>query len=152
MKSRHEGTSRALSSNKHASHMYGDTSNLGQRDDAADLKAEEKKEISSNLTMLRKKYDEFREASMKKEKEIALMRDELDKLKGVETGLRDDSDRYTGRLGQLKNNLDTAKLKLEEAVMNRKTYEHMLERMKVPHIFCLRVSHHRSRKTRFPTS
>jgi len=95
-----------------------------------DVTVDERKEISANLTGLKKKFDETRDTCNKKEKEINWMRTEIDKLRATDQFFKDDSIRNQTKCEQLKFSIDAQKLKLEEVLYSRSSYLHMLDRMK----------------------
>jgi len=57
---------------------------IDARKDDADFNLDEKKEISNNLTSLRKKFDETREICNRKEMDINRMRAEIEKMRNSE--------------------------------------------------------------------
>jgi len=101
----------------------------GRRGDV-DVTIDERKEISANLTGLKKKFDETREYCNKKEKEINWMRVELDKLKSTEQHFKDDSHKISSKTENLEGSIEAYSLKLEEAAERKRSYLHMLDRMK----------------------
>jgi hypothetical protein len=58
------------------------------------------------------------------------MKDSINGLKAKEDQILKDKTEADTRLFDLQSKLDGLKGKLEEAVLNKKTYEHMLENMK----------------------
>jgi len=101
----------------------------GRRGDV-DVTIDERKEISANLTGLKKKFDETREYCNKKEKEINWMRGELDKLKSTEQHFKDDSHKISSKTENLEGSIEAYSLRLEEANERKRSYLHMLDRMK----------------------
>jgi hypothetical protein len=95
-----------------------------------DVNIDERKEISANLTGLKKKFDETREYCNKKEKEINWMRGEIDKLKGTEQHFKDDSNKISSKTGDLESSIESYSIRLEEAAERKRSYLHMLDRMK----------------------
>mmetsp|Transcript_7870 Transcript_7870/g.8855 ORF Transcript_7870/g.8855 Transcript_7870/m.8855 type:complete len:575 (+) Transcript_7870:29-1753(+) len=103
---------------------------IDPRKDDTGFVLDEKKEVSTNLTLLRRKFDEVHDQCAKKEAEITNMRADIEKFKAEEELITGDGSSLARRFEQLRNAVETQKLKLEEAALSKASYEHLLERMK----------------------
>ena len=91
---------------------------------------DEKKELLDTLKDLRKKHDQLLEICKQKQKDIVHMKDNINTIKAKEDQILKDKSDADRKLSDLQATLANLKGKLEEAVQNKKTYEHMLENMK----------------------
>lgn len=95
-----------------------------------EIKIEPQQEIVGNLLSLRKSYDLLRNKSNQKEREIIDMKNEIEQMKIQEMTLEETAGDNTYKKSYLQNQHENIQQKLQEASVNRKTYEHIIERMK----------------------
>jgi hypothetical protein len=93
-------------------------------------KFDEIKEVHTNLAMLRKQNDDYRTQSMVKEKELQRFKDENNKLKLLENSLISTNTSVNSDLLSVKQEFDQAKQRFEDTVMTKKSYSHILTRLK----------------------
>ncbi|KAL4499805.1 hypothetical protein ABPG72_015154 [Tetrahymena utriculariae] len=93
-------------------------------------KKNQAKEVDGNLNSLKKSFNILRNKSDKREKEIQQMRSDIDKMKMQEKTLFIRTDGAGDVYSELEQEFESTKSLQEEAEMNKKTYEHMLDRMK----------------------
>lgn len=91
---------------------------------------DEMREVSVQLTIIRKKHDQTREANHKKRAEVERLKKEIEKLDVMASMTEGDQMNINARMEQLQNALDLTREKVEEELQNKKIYEHMLNRMK----------------------
>jgi hypothetical protein len=95
---------------------------------------EEIKEITLQLVMIRKAYDFILNENSQKRTQIEIMKKQITKLQNTTVIWHDDQTSISSRVSALRNQLESLKYRLEEEHQNNKTYEHMLNRMKLEHI------------------
>ncbi|CAG9333023.1 unnamed protein product [Blepharisma stoltei] len=115
---------KVMTAQNEASH-YSDPEN----DDVLD-NDEETKEVAAQLMMIRKRHDRTKEANNKKRQYLEKIRKELEKANSVASIAENDSKNLQGRLEQLKLSLENTRKKHEDEIRDKKTYLHVLDRMK----------------------
>lgn len=92
---------------------------------------DEMKEVHNNLGALRKQYDDYRTQALSKDKEIQKFKVENAKLKLVEEDLENQNINVFSELDEKKSEFQAAKLRFEESVQTKKSYNYILSRLKV---------------------
>lgn len=100
-----------------------------ENDDVLD-NDEETKEVAAQLTMIRKRHDKTKEVNSKKRQYLEKIRKELEKANSVANVAESDSKSLQSRLEQLKSSLDNTRKKHEDEIRDKKSYLHVLDRMK----------------------
>jgi len=98
--------------------------------DRGDVAKDEIKETSLNVLTLRKKLDETRELSVKKEQEITKLRSEIERMRTKEETISEGLLNAQTKLDRLNIALEHQNTKIEEAYMNKGVYSNMLDRTK----------------------
>mmetsp|Transcript_15582 Transcript_15582/g.22589 ORF Transcript_15582/g.22589 Transcript_15582/m.22589 type:complete len:502 (-) Transcript_15582:40-1545(-) len=91
---------------------------------------DEAKEVASQLTLIRKKHDKIKENNSKKKQHLERLKKELDKANSVANIAESDSKQLHNKIEQLKISLEQAKKLHEEENKNKRSYMHVLDRMK----------------------
>lgn len=91
---------------------------------------DEKKELHETLKDLKTKHDILKEQCMKKEKDIQRMQDQIKYIKAEDEELKKQENELTGKVESSKNGLRDIEIRLEQAHARKRTYEHILDRMK----------------------
>lgn len=91
---------------------------------------DEKKELHETLKDLKTKHDILKEQCMKKEKEIQRMQDQIKYIKTEDQELRKEETDLGTQVEDSKNALKEIEIRLEQAHAKKRTYEHILDRMK----------------------
>lgn len=107
-----------------------DTSFNGEGEEDLLNEDEEKKEVSMQLSLIRKKHDQARDANLKKKAYLEKLKQEIEKLDSVTQVTECDQKSLQARIEQLQEQLEATKLKQQEELQNKRIYEHMLDRMK----------------------
>ncbi|CAG9323248.1 unnamed protein product [Blepharisma stoltei] len=93
-------------------------------------KDDEMKEISLQLVMIRKKHDELKRENESKRMQLENLKKDLEKLTVVvSTGNAEDFS-FTNKISKLETAIEMAKIKIDEEMINKDSYEHVLQRMK----------------------
>mmetsp|Transcript_30633 Transcript_30633/g.30256 ORF Transcript_30633/g.30256 Transcript_30633/m.30256 type:complete len:257 (+) Transcript_30633:31-801(+) len=93
-------------------------------------KDDEMKEISLQLVMIRKKYDELKRENESKRMQLENLKKDLEKLTVVvNTGNAEDFS-FSNKISKLETAIEMAKIKIDEEMINKDSYEHVLQRMK----------------------
>lgn len=96
---------------------------------------EEIREVSTQLSLIRKRHDEARKETALKKAEIEQMKLEIKNFDEQKQFTEADSFAVQHRIDQLTLVLDSVKLKHEEEIQQQKIYDHMLDRMKTDSLF-----------------
>jgi hypothetical protein len=91
---------------------------------------EERREVSTQLAIIRKRHDQTKEANLRKRKQVEKLKQELDQVGTVTTAAEGEQKTLETRVEQLERALAAAQSKQEEEQQNKSSYEHMLDRMK----------------------
>ncbi|CAG9329788.1 unnamed protein product [Blepharisma stoltei] len=91
---------------------------------------EETKEVAAQLMMIRKRHDKTKEANAKKRQYLEKIKKELEKANSVANIAENDSKNLQQKLEQLKIALENTRKKHEDEIRDKKTYLHVLDRMK----------------------
>ena len=91
---------------------------------------DEKKELHETLKDLKTKHDILKEQCMKREKEISRMKDQIKYIRNEDMTLKREEVSLTDQVATSKQALEDIELRLEQAHSKKRTYEHMLDRMK----------------------
>ncbi|KAF4661147.1 hypothetical protein FOL47_006804 [Perkinsus chesapeaki] len=94
---------------------------------AADSAIEDVRRI---LATVRKQYDEAHAEAERKERELNLLRERIQAVDNVSQVDTEEVFKMEGARQKLEDQLQEVNNKIEEAKMNRKVYDHMLERIK----------------------
>lgn len=91
---------------------------------------EERREVSTQLAIIRKRHDQTKEANLRKRKQVDKLKQELDQVGTVTNAAEGEQKSLETRVEQLERALTAAQAKQEEELQNKTVYEHMLDRMK----------------------
>jgi len=91
---------------------------------------DEKKELHETLKDLKSKHDILKEQCMKKQKDISRMQDQIKHIRNEDSSLRKEEGDLTTKVKGSEMALTDIEIRLEQAHARKKTYEHMLDRMK----------------------
>jgi hypothetical protein len=98
-------------------------------------KAEELQEVSSHLSLLRKKHDESSEFILKQQLDLDLLKFEVKQLSQIENAGTEGVSRLEERVRKAEARVAETKTEQAETSMAMDVYEHMLERMKQTQIY-----------------
>ena len=90
----------------------------------------QKKEITKNLTQLRKQYDKIQEKISQLQKSIIQKRTNIEKVKEIETELLSDKQNILDELAECDEKKCITQQKQKKAMLDRATYKYMIKRMK----------------------
>lgn len=90
----------------------------------------ETKEVADQLKQIRKKHDQTKESNLKKRQQLEKLRKDLEKFNAIATEAEEEKKMMDLRVNDLKKALETAHDRYEEEIRFKKTYLHMLDRMK----------------------
>ncbi|CAG9329463.1 unnamed protein product [Blepharisma stoltei] len=107
-------------------------------------KDDEMREISMQLTMIRKKHDQTKRENSLKRHQLERSKKELEKLGTVAEVTEMDERSINQRIEQLETALELTHMKVEEELLNKKSYEHMLNRMNLEKVNLQVTSNHLS--------
>lgn len=123
----------------------GDISVYSEAGENIDIyKDDEMKEIAMQLTMIRKKHDQTKRDNSLKKHRLERSKKELEKLGTVAEITEIDEKIINNRIGQLETALELTQIKVEEELLNKKSYEHMLNRMNLEKVNLQLTSNHLS--------
>mmetsp|Transcript_10168 Transcript_10168/g.19926 ORF Transcript_10168/g.19926 Transcript_10168/m.19926 type:complete len:509 (-) Transcript_10168:23-1549(-) len=91
---------------------------------------EERREVSTQLAIIRKRHDQTKEANLRKRKQVDKLKQELEQVGTVTSAAEGEQKSLEQRVEQLELSLTAAQAKQEEELQNKSVYEHMLDRMK----------------------
>lgn len=91
---------------------------------------DEKKELHETLKDLKTKHDILKEQCMKKEREIQRMQDQIKYIKTEDQELKREETDLEDQVEKSRNALKDIEIRLEQAHAKKRTYEHILDRMK----------------------
>ena len=87
-------------------------------------------EVANQLQVIRKEHDKLKDSNLRKQKELERLRQEVDALNRCDTSLDRGSKSEESRKLKLQATLDALRNEHEEELQSKKSYLHMLERMK----------------------
>lgn len=91
---------------------------------------DEIKEITLQLVMIRKAYDNIVRENSQKRSQIEMMKKQIEKLNSTTNFCNEDQTSISAKMSSLTNQVGTLKKKLEEELQSNRIYEHILARMK----------------------
>lgn len=95
---------------------------------------DEIREVSFQLSQIKKKHDEAKKMGNKKQEELEQIRKEIEQLRMQEVQAEGPTHEMKTRLEMLEQSLGEIKYKIEEEIYTRSSYMHMLDRMKKDYI------------------
>mmetsp|Transcript_62764 Transcript_62764/g.72037 ORF Transcript_62764/g.72037 Transcript_62764/m.72037 type:complete len:561 (+) Transcript_62764:93-1775(+) len=90
----------------------------------------EKKEIAQVLQRLRKRYDLFKREGDEFEQRIQQANEEMQQIDQTELSAAGNDNKVLSKIESKKREVEVLKAKIEEVLQDKKTYQHMVERMK----------------------
>ncbi|KAL4456282.1 hypothetical protein ABPG74_014243 [Tetrahymena malaccensis] len=121
--------------NNDVSQILGKSSNnrsflpsINQRGD--DDNFDERTEVHKSLTEMRKHYDQTKTLANRKEKELKQLQEESEKLKEQEQFLKENNVDVIQNEKEMVKGCEESKNQMEETVLQRKSYQHMRNRLK----------------------
>lgn len=118
----------------HRSRMKQDLSFVAQHHEIAEDEFlnpdDEKKEISLQLQLIRKKHDQARQANLKRRNELEKLKHELSFADHVSGDIQETQKTAEEQMDHFENALEDSRHRYEDEFQNKKIYEHMLVRMK----------------------
>ena len=91
---------------------------------------EEIREVSFQLSQIKKKHDEAKKLGNKKQEELEAIKKEIEQTRMQEIQAEGPTLEMKSRLEMLDQSLDETKYKIDEELFTKHSYLHMLERMK----------------------
>ena len=100
-----------------------------ERDNFSIRDFEEMGEVSLQLAMIRKKYDILKQENGHKRKSLERLTNEYEQIGSLTNVHSGDQSQVENAYNQLRSNLESHRKKLEEEIINKKTYKHIYDRV-----------------------